>query len=97
MLWKATQIVTLDKIKNALVDPFKVIQSKHSNKTCLFYSFSYEDPKLGFINFCVVVEVTGPGKGKILTAYEANFIKSGKILYNKEDKKWMLNTMLQRI
>jgi hypothetical protein len=80
--------VTLERIKETLRNPIKVIQSKKSNRACLFYRLEIEDhPEFGKIYFCVVVGVLGDGKGKLETAYETTFIKSGTILYPKENKK----------
>lgn len=63
-----------------LAKPFRIIESKKQNGTCLFYSFKIET-KDGDIFICVVVAVIGLGKGKIVTAYEASSFKSGKVLY----------------
>jgi hypothetical protein len=80
--------VTLDRIKAALNDPLKVIQSKRSNRACLFYKLDIENhPDFGKIYFCVVVGVLGQGKGKMETAYETTYLKSGTVLYPKEDTK----------
>jgi hypothetical protein len=76
--------VSLDKIKTALKDPFKVIESKKSSRVCLFYSIPILDLTFGQIYFAVVVGVTGPGKGKLETAYETTYIKSGTVLWSKE-------------
>lgn len=80
--------VTIDRIKNALNDPIQVIQSKTSNRACLFYNLEVEDhPEFGKIYFCVVVGVLNDGKGKMETAYEANYIKKGTVLFNKGELK----------
>ena len=76
--------VTLEKNKTALKDPFKVIESKKSSRVCLFYSIPIVDATFGQIYFAVVVGVTGAGKGKLETAYETTFIKSGTVLWSKE-------------
>jgi len=78
--------VTLEKVEQALKKPYKVVQSKRSNISCLFYGFEIKDEKLGSIYFCVVVKVINSGKGVMETAYEANFIKTGKVLFSREEK-----------
>ena len=79
--------VNLDRIRNALLDPIRVVKSKHSENACLFYSFELEDENLGKIFFCVVVAVTSDGIGKMVTAYETTFFKSGIVLFDKESQK----------
>jgi hypothetical protein len=76
--------VSIERIRNSLNNPIKVIQSKKSNRVCLFYTVEIEDPELGTIYFCVVVGVTGPAKGKLETAYETTYIKNGTVLFEKE-------------
>jgi hypothetical protein len=39
----------------------------------------------GEIYICVVVATTIVGRGKIITAYESDRFKDGKILYTSED------------
>lgn len=79
--------VTIERIKNSLKDPLKVVQSKKSNRACLFYNLEIEeDPEFGKIYFCVVVGVLGDGKGKMETAYETTFVKTGKVLFEKPEK-----------
>jgi hypothetical protein len=73
--------VTIDQIRTVLKAPAVVIQSKWSNRVCLFYSIPYNDQELGLIYFCVVVGVTGAGKGKMETAYETDYIKAGKQIF----------------
>lgn len=76
--------VTIEKVKNTLKDPSKVIQSKSSENACLFYSVEIKINETESLFFCVVVAVTGSNKGKIVTAYDADFMKSGKELYSKK-------------
>lgn len=77
--------VTIERIRNALKNPVQVVQSKKSNRVCLFYSLEIEnDPEFGKVYFCVVVGVLGTGKGKMETAYEANYMKNGTILFIKK-------------
>jgi len=77
--------VSLEKIRKTLVNPIKVIKSKHNNKVCLFYALEVNNsPLFGTLYFCVVVSVLGNGFGKLDTAYETDYIKSGEILYPKE-------------
>ena len=79
--------VSIERIRNSLKNPIKVIQSKKSNRVCLFYTVEIEsDPEFGTIYFCVVVGVMGPGKGKLETAYETTYIKSGAVLFDREGK-----------
>jgi hypothetical protein len=75
--------VTIERISKALMRPFKVVQSKYSNRACLFYSFELVDDHFGKIYFCVVVGVLGAGKGKLETAYETTFIKKGNVLFER--------------
>lgn len=80
--------VTLERIRATINDPFKVIQSKRSNRVCLFYKLEIDDhPDFGKTYFCVVVGVLGDGKGKLETAYETTVIKTGTTLYDKEKLK----------
>ena len=80
--------VTIERIKASLKKPIKVVQSKKSNRACLFYTLEIEnDPDFGAIYFCVVVRVLGDGKGKMETAYETTVVKTGKVLFEKETKK----------
>lgn len=76
--------VTLDKVKNTLKDPSKVIQSKSSTNACLFYSVELKMSDTEILFFCVVVAVAGSGRGKMVTAYDADFIKTGIELYSKK-------------
>ena len=77
--------VTIERIKSSLEKPIKVVQSKKSNRACLFYNLEIEDhPEFGKIYFCVVVGVLGDGKGKMETAYETTCVKTGTVLYEKE-------------
>jgi hypothetical protein len=77
--------VTLERIRVTLKNPMKVIQSKRSNRVCLFYKLEIAvHPDFGKIYFCVVVGVLGEGKGKLETAYETTVIKLGTTLYDKE-------------
>ena len=72
--------VTIERIKASLKSPIKVVQSKKSNRACLFYNLEIEnDPDFGTIYFCVVVGVLGDGKGKMETAYETTLVKTGKV------------------
>ena len=76
--------VTIERIKKSLKNPIKVIQSKKSNRACLFYNLEIEnDPEFGAIYFCVVVGVFGNGIGKMETAYETTYIKSGTVLFER--------------
>lgn len=80
--------VTIERIKTSLKNPIKVVQSKKSNRACLFYNLEIKnDPDFGTIYFCVVVGVLGDGKGKMETAYETTVVKKGTILFEKETKK----------
>ncbi|MBH48993.1 MAG: hypothetical protein CME71_12565 [Halobacteriovorax sp.] len=76
--------VTIERIRKSLISPVKVVQSKKSNRACLFYNLEIEnDPEFGEIYFCVVVGVLGDGIGKMETAYETTYTKSGKVLYER--------------
>jgi hypothetical protein len=75
--------VTIERIKNTVKNPIKVVQSKRNNGACLFYNFEMDDPEFGKVYFCVVVGVLGDGKGKMETAYETTFIKKGTVLFDK--------------
>jgi hypothetical protein len=79
--------VTLEKVRTALKNPIKVIKSKKSNRVCLFYSLEVQDEHFGKIYFCVVVGVTGKGRGKMETAYETTYIKDGDVLLEKGGRK----------
>lgn len=78
--------VTIDKVKETLKDPSKVIQSKNSKNACLFYSVEVKVSKTEILFFCVVVAVTGSNKGKLVTAYDTDFIKTGNILFTKQQE-----------
>lgn len=75
--------VTLERVVSTLEDPYKVIQSKSSKTACLFYSVEVKISETETLYFCVVVAVTGSGLGKMITAYNADFIKTGKELFSK--------------
>jgi hypothetical protein len=78
--------VTLDRVKIALQSPLAVIESKHSKNACLFYTLEGVDEKTKERTyFCVVVAVLGGGVGKMETAYETTYMKSGKVLHGKEE------------
>lgn len=79
--------VSLERVRNALKNPIKVVKSKKSNRVCLFYSLEIEDEQFGTIYFCVVVGVIKEGVGKMETAYETTYVKDGKVLLDKGDKK----------
>lgn len=74
---------TLEKIRETLKDPTKVIQSKSSNNACLFYSITVKISDTEILYFCVVVAVIGNGKGKLVTAYDSDYMKNGNELYSK--------------
>ncbi|MFN8944971.1 MAG: hypothetical protein ACK5WZ_10155 [Pseudobdellovibrionaceae bacterium] len=76
--------VTIDKVKATLKDPSKVIQSKSSANACLFYSVEIKISESESLYFCVVIAVIGFGKGKLVTAYDADFMKTGTELYSKK-------------
>lgn len=76
--------VTIDKVRGTLKDPAKVIQSKSSTNACLFYSVEIKVSKTESLFFCVVVAVRGSGRGKMVTAYDADFMKTGTELYSKK-------------
>ena len=77
--------VTLDMVRRTCEAPSVVIKSKKNNTVCLFYrvlgTHSEEE-----MFFCVVIESHRPGRGRMLTAYETNFIKSGDILFDNRQK-----------
>lgn len=79
--------VTLKKVKDALKDPSRVVQSKSSANTCLFYSVEIKVTESESLYFCVVVGVKTSGAGKLITAYDTDYIKTGKTLFLKGDKK----------
>lgn len=79
--------VSLERVRNALKDPIKVVKSKKSNRVCFFYSLEVQDEQFGTIYFCVVVGVLGKGVGKLETAYQTTYIKSGEVLIDKGVKK----------
>lgn len=76
--------VTIDKVRGTLKDPSKVIQSKSSTNSCLFYSVEIKISDSESLFFCVVVAVTGSGRGKMVTAYDTDFMKTGAELYSKK-------------
>jgi hypothetical protein len=75
---------SIDKIKETLKSPSKVIQSKSSGNTCLFYSIENKISDIESLFFCVVVAVIANRNGKMITAYDADFMKTGKVLYCKK-------------
>lgn len=82
--------VNIDKIKESLTNPYRVVKSKKSNVACLFYSIELVEeveggePKRTY--FCVVVRVLSDGKGKVETAYETTYMKTGDILHQKKEE-----------
>ena len=78
--------VTIEKVKETLKDPAKVVQSKTSGNACLFYSVEIKISDTESIYFCVVVAVQASGLGRMITAYDADFIKTGNVLFLKEVK-----------
>jgi hypothetical protein len=76
--------VTLGKVKETLKDPEKVIQSKSSGSSCLFYSVEIKIRDSESLFFCVVVGVMKSGVGRMITAYDTDFMKSGKELYSRK-------------
>ena len=79
--------VTLDRVRVALRDPLKVIKSKTSHRVCLFYAFESQDEQSGErIYFCTVVGVIRDGIGKMETAYETTYIKTGEVLFERRKK-----------
>ena len=76
--------VSIEAVRKTVKDPIKVIESKKSNRACLFYSMESEAKNGEKIYFCVVISVLGEGKGKMETAYETTAIKNGKIIHEKE-------------
>ncbi|UXR63779.1 hypothetical protein EZJ49_11960 [Bdellovibrio bacteriovorus] len=78
--------VTIQRVKETLSAPSRVVQSKSSNNACLFYSIEIKGNDVENIFFCVVVAVKDSGVGKIITAYETDFMKTGKELFSKEVK-----------
>lgn len=80
--------VSIERIKEALMKPVKVIKSQHSERVCLFYNLEIkDDPVFGNIYFCVVVGVMGNGVGKMETAYETTYIKKGQPLFPQGESK----------
>jgi hypothetical protein len=79
--------VTIEKVKDTLKDPEKVIQSRNSGNACLFYSIQIGIRGAEDLFFCVVVAITSSGIGKMVTAYDADFIKTGKVLYSQSRSK----------
>ena len=77
--------VTIDKVKETLKDPSRVVQSKTSSSRCLFYSILIKTSETETLYFCVVVQVKDSGKGKMITAYDADYMKSGTELFSKEE------------
>lgn len=76
--------VTIEKVKGTLENPSRVLRSKGSSNTCLFYSVGTKISETENLYFCVVVAVIGSCKGKLVTAYDADFIKNGTELYSKK-------------
>jgi hypothetical protein len=76
--------VTIEKIRQTLKKPSRVIQSKNSDQVCLFYSLKVETEDSQILYFCVVIAVVMSGKGKLVTAYETDFIKTGTLLFSKD-------------
>lgn len=77
--------VTIENIRQTVKDPFKVVQSKRSNRACLFYSFEAKVDNAETIYFCVVVSLLDEGRGKLETAYEADYVKTGTVLFEKKE------------
>jgi hypothetical protein len=75
--------INLEKVKLTLKNPSRIVESKKQNGTCLFYSIKIESGGVD-IFICVVVAVIKQGKGKIVTAYETETFKNGKILFSSE-------------
>jgi len=77
---------SLERVQGTLKDPSRIVQSKSSSNTCLFYSVEIKVSETESLFFCVVVGVSSPGKGRMITAYDADFMKTGKELYSKGGK-----------
>ena len=76
--------VTIERVRSALKNPVKVVQSKYSAVACLFYSYECCDEKEGAsIYFCVVVALFKEGKAKLETAYEKTYMKAGTVLFER--------------
>ena len=75
--------VDFAKVKATLEDPERVIRSKTSTNVCLFYSIEVRKENQDSIFFCVVVAVIKSGLGRLVTAYETDFLKAGKELFIK--------------
>lgn len=76
--------VTIEKIRQTLKNPSKVIQSRNSNNVCLFYSMEIKSNDNKVLYFCVVVAAIFKEKGKLITAYDTDFLKTGTILFSKD-------------
>jgi hypothetical protein len=77
--------VTLDQVRETLMHPKRVIQSLSSANACLFYSELKQRKGSEVLFFCVVVAILAPGAGKLVTAYETDFMKKGKCLFKRGD------------
>ena len=73
--------VSLDSIEKCIMNPDLVVRSKHGNNACLFY-----EKKIERNYFVVVVHLNTFGEGEIKTAYLANYVKKGNILFKREEK-----------
>lgn len=67
--------VTLDKVEETLKEPYEVVQSKSSNSVCLFYSVEVKIGNNESLYFCVVVALSVSGQGRMITAYDTDFVK----------------------
>jgi hypothetical protein len=73
--------VTLEGIRKCITQPDFIIESIQGKNGCLFYEIKMENDY-----FVVLVHVIGNAIGEIRTAYEATYIKKGKILFKKDKK-----------
>lgn len=75
--------ITLNQIKMTLLDPIEVRKSTHKNSSELYYSYALNSGRF----ICVVVKMkTSDSRNYIETAYTSSKIKTGEVIFTKENK-----------
>lgn len=72
----------INKIKETLSNPYKIIKSKTDPNVVLFYRL-YQSTPVTIKYLCVVVKIL-ESDAFIITAYFTDTIKKGKVLWEKK-------------
>lgn len=75
--------ITMDQIRETLLDPLEVRRSRHKHGSELYYSHAFKKERFT----CVVVKLnTADGNNYVETAYTSSKIKAGEVIFSKEMK-----------